>query len=75
MDYNSIEVYPNPTSGILYVNIEKTFDAIIYNYQGQIVDKINDNVSQIDMSGFEHGIYFVEIRTDADVFVKKVLVK
>ena len=75
VDYNSIEVYPNPTSGILYVNIEKTFDAIIYNYQGQIVDKINDNVSQIDMSGFEHGIYFVEIRTDADVFVKKVLVK
>lgn len=75
IEYNSVEVYPNPTSGILYVDMEDSFDAIIYNYQGQVVKKLYGINAQIEMSGLKGGIYFVEIRTDDNAFVKKVLVK
>ncbi|MBO5854536.1 MAG: T9SS type A sorting domain-containing protein, partial [Bacteroidales bacterium] len=75
IEYDNVEVYPNPTSGMLYVKIDRTFDAIVYNYQGQIVKKLYDNNAQIDLSELNYGIYFVEIRTNEGVTVKKVLVK
>lgn len=75
VEFETVEVYPNPTSGIVYVNIDKTFDAVVYNYQGQVVKKLYDINSQIDMTGLSYGIYFVEIRTVDDVFVEKIIVR
>ena len=75
VEHETVEIYPNPTSGVVYVNIDKTFDAVVYNYQGQVVKKLYDINSQIDMTGLSYGIYFVEIRTVDNVFVNKVLVK
>ena len=75
IEYDNVEVYPNPTSDVLYVKIDRTFDAIVYNYQGQVVKKLYDNNAQIDLSELNYGIYFVEIRTNDGVIVKKVLVK
>jgi hypothetical protein len=70
-----VSVYPNPTSGILNVDINENFNAVIYNYQGQVVMKTYVNNGQIDMSQLVSGIYFVEIRTNNSVSVEKVIVK
>jgi hypothetical protein len=70
-----VSVYPNPTSGILNVDINENFNAVIYNYQGQVVMKTYVNNGQIDMSQLASGIYFVEIRTNNSVSVEKVIVK
>ena len=75
VEYETVEVYPNPTSGVVYVNIDKTFDAVVYNYQGQVVKKLYGINSQIDMTGLSYGVYFVEIRTVDNVFVEKIIVK
>ncbi len=74
-EYRTISVYPNPTSGILHVDIDKTFDATVYNYQGQIIKRNHVNNGQIDMSGLSSGIYFVEVKTKDYVSVEKVVVK
>ena len=70
-----VNVYPNPTSGVVYVDLNESFDAVIYNYQGQVVNRLYDNNNQIDMSELSSGMYFVEIRTNDNAVVKKVLVK
>lgn len=75
VEYESIMMYPNPTTGIVYVNVDKAFNAVVYNYQGQVVRKLYSNDAQIDMSGLSSGIYFVEIRTNDSVSVNKILVK
>ena len=75
MKYESVDVYPNPTSGIVYVNIDKTYEVIVYNYQGHAVMKVYGNDAQIDMSGLPFGVYFVEIRTADNVFVEKIIVR
>ena len=76
-DINTIDVniYPNPTTGVVYVDVETSFDAVIYNYQGQVVKKLYDNNDYIDMSDLNEGMYFVEVKTKDNVIVKKVLVK
>ncbi len=71
----NVSLYPNPTSGILYVELDKTFDVVVYNYQGQVVMRNYDNNGRIDMSDLSTGVYFVEIRSDNDVMIEKVIVQ
>ena len=75
IENNHFNIYPNPTTGIINIDVDKDFEAVIYNYQGQIVMKVANNDSQIDMSALSSGIYFVEIRTDNAVAVQKVVVR
>ncbi len=70
-----ISLYPNPTSGMIYIELENTFDAVVYNYQGQVVMREYNNEGQIDLSGLNAGVYFIEIREGNNVKVEKVVVK
>lgn len=67
-----ISVYPNPTSGMLYVKSD-SFDAVVYNYQGQVVMRRNNNDGQIDLSDLTAGIYFLEIRENNNVMIEKII--
>ena len=70
-----ISVYPNPASDIIYVDVDESFNAVIYNYQGQVVKNVIVDNGQINVSDLANGIYFIEIRTVNCVSVNKVLVK
>ena len=72
---NAFGIYPNPASDVIYVDLDKSFDATIYNYQGQIVKKLNVEDRQINVSELRSGMYLVEIRTENDVIIRKVLIQ
>lgn len=72
---NNLSIYPNPTTGIVNIDIDTTFDAVIYNYQGQVMMKMYDNNGQIDLTGLTRGMYLIEIRTADNVMVKKIIMK
>lgn len=74
-DTEKISIYPNPASGMLYVKLDKSFEAIVYNYQGQVVMRKYINNGQIDISSFNTGIYFLEIRNGDNVKIEKFLKK
>jgi Flp pilus assembly pilin Flp len=78
---NEISIYPNPTSGKLTIdngqltikNIEITdiTGKTIINYQLSI-----DNYQfEIDLSGYESGIYLIKILNDKEVFTTKLIKK
>lgn len=75
IETKSVKIYPNPTTGVVNVDIDGNYDVNVYNYQGQVVMKLNDNSGQIDMSGLTSGVYFMEIRTDNTVMVEKIIIK
>ena len=75
IDADRINVYPNPASDVIYVDVDETFNATIYNYQGQIMMKVYDNNGKIDVSELSNGMYFVEIKTSDSVVVEKVIIK
>ena len=72
---NMIGIYPNPATDVVYVDIDESFNAVIYNCQGQVVKNIVVADGQISVSDLKSGIYFIEIRTENYVSVNKVLVK
>ena len=72
-------VYPNPTEGLLNVELAEggQFSLFIYNTNGlQLMRRegLVDN-TRVDLSGLAHGVYIVEIRTAEGVVRTKVVVR
>ena len=60
---NRFEIYPNPVDDVLYIKLNDDIKEInVYNIYGIKITTVNGQQSTtIDMSGFNSGIYFVEI--------------
>ena len=71
--FNEFKVYPNPTSGILNINLEEEIERIdIYSLLGR---KVGTSTStQMDVSNLTAGVYLLTIETkDGKVGTKRVV--
>lgn len=72
----TLSVYPNPSTGVfnldLGVNSKSTVE--VYNVIGAkvIAKEVNVQVSTLDMSGFEAGVYFLKVTTGNNKVTKKI---
>jgi len=73
-----VELYPNPTDSKLFVSgIEEETVIEIFNVSGTVFIKkqLNENLSELDISNLQSGIYFVKITCGEEVSVQKVVKK
>jgi hypothetical protein len=73
---NAIKIYPNPTSDILYIDInEKVKSVSIYNLDGQLVSALNFNEANktVNFSKLERGFYFIKVSTPYETLNAKVI--
>lgn len=70
--YNSINIYPNPTSGLIKIESDEVIvQIIVRNVLGEIVK--TDTSKEIELSNYPNGIYFVEVATKELKIVKKII--
>jgi hypothetical protein len=73
----NITVYPNPTTGILYIDTQQqgTLNVQVLNVQGQTVKKqsLTDDDADLDISALPDGFYVVKITGERSSAVVKVL--
>jgi len=69
----NIVVYPNPTSGFIAIEANALQQIEIYNINGKRIE--NTNKSQIDLSQYPCGIYFLKIISNKGSTLKKVVLK
>jgi predicted aconitase with swiveling domain len=75
----SIEIYPNPTSGELTisgVNLLNNANVSLYDLNGRIIKQqtiISDNVTTIDLSNIQPGMYIITIVNDNFTYSEKIL--
>jgi len=72
-----IIIYPNPTTGFIYVknDMEDIKNIKIFDQTGiklQDIDKITKNLT-IDLSYYAKGIYFIQVITDKNIYTKKIV--
>jgi hypothetical protein len=69
-------VYPNPSTGVFYVNSEKELDLTVTDETGRIIKTvaINKKNSLIDITEEAPGIYYFKSETEDNVGVVKVIV-
>lgn len=62
-----MKVYPNPTNGTIHIETKNHSSVVIKNTLGEIVTVFEiDNNGMFDLSNYEKGIYFVEIKSDSN---------
>jgi hypothetical protein len=74
-----VSVYPNPTYGQLYVELNsysnKQIDLMIYDSYGRIVmrQQVQSELNSYDLSKLAPGTYFIRLHSGDDVVSKKIL--
>lgn len=70
----TIEIYPNPTSGIIYLNIEEPVESILLlDIKGRIVISPDLRSSQLDMRNLPAGVYLLQLETKSSKISKRIV--
>ena len=73
-------IYPNPTTGVFTIdleNVNENTSIAVYDVLGKvIVSKTSITTStQIDLTEYEKGIYFINIQSDNEKTVRKIILQ
>lgn len=79
---SGISIYPNPTSGKIYLNSSKTINT----YEIRVIDIMGrcvfvENLNQvgsnalIDLGSLNNGVYFLNISSETGRFIEKVVIQ
>lgn len=70
------ELYPNPTSGQITIALEGLQKVVVYNTLGQALlnKEASSDVLQLDLSGFENGLYWVKVTAQDGTTVKSFII-
>ena len=80
---NMVSVFPNPSSGNVYVKINAlelgNVNVKLYDVMGKVISETSENISSpkklyFDLSSQSGGIYFVEISSENLKTVKKIVI-
>jgi hypothetical protein len=77
---NAIMVYPNPSSGIMTINLPDEFNKVILNISdvtGQLIysREMQQPIIAIDLSASPKGVYFITIISDTGILNKKIILE
>ena len=69
---DDIYVYPNPTSGIITIDVEDPIEYFITNINGQVVKNgtVSYDSQLIDISNLPNGMYFIKIDNEIVKIIK-----
>ena len=73
---NEYRIYPNPTTGLLKISMvglkEQNYTIEVYDEIG-LLKLTQENVTEIDLSSFGNGIYFVKLNTSTQCYIQKII--
>ncbi|MEE1084087.1 MAG: T9SS type A sorting domain-containing protein, partial [Paludibacteraceae bacterium] len=75
---NGIEIYPNPTDGMLYIRSNNTINKVIVtDLTGKVIMDVNGDSDEVelDLSSNAQGMYLLNVVTENDFYVEKVVLK
>lgn len=74
--YSDIVIYPNPSSGKIYVSSGEDMNIrriTLYDTKGFKVKIVIGSMNSIDIGTLNNGMYIIKIETDKDNYVKRVI--
>jgi len=81
VETDALGIFPNPASDILYVRTPvdtRNVKLVLYNITGQqvkVVNSVDSNLTDVDVSGLPSGCYTAVLSTDKTSIRKKIIVQ
>lgn len=83
---SKVDIFPNPTTGLVSINIEKVIEKIdslidicVFDMHGKIVCEKNQQFNmkniELDITKCSAGIYFIRIRSRENTYISKLVKK
>jgi len=81
---NSITIYPNPSTGLFTISIaselKENYNVTVRDIKGQKVYEENVTVNgaykkDVDFTGFAKGVYFMQIQSETNSYVEKLVIQ
>ncbi|HPR86146.1 MAG TPA: T9SS type A sorting domain-containing protein, partial [Prolixibacteraceae bacterium] len=70
------KVFPNPFTTKIKISCTKEIESIlIYNSEGQLIENLEGNHSEINLDNLLSGVYLIQIVADKQVFNQKIVKK
>jgi hypothetical protein len=75
-EVNNYNIYPNPASSSIYIDIKHKANLKVLTITGKtVLEKMNFEGGNIDISRLSKGAYIVTLENDAKVLSKKLIIK
>ncbi len=77
--FAGLNIYPNPTMGVMNVTLPNANEGAVFqlqltNVSGQVlVQKTVTENTQIDLSDFAEGVYFLNLQNGEEVFTQRII--
>ncbi len=70
-----IKIYPTISNSFINISIDNSMqpEVLIYNLQGQVLQRKENEVQQLDISSLAAGVYIVEVRNGKDRLMQRVV--
>ncbi len=68
-----IDVYPNPTNGLICIDVEGLDRIEVYSITGQFIKEFKSN--EIDITGQDAGAYLLKVFTSSGLVTKQIIKK
>ena len=70
---NTLNIYPNPSTGIINLNLKGKYTFTIYNSLGQVVISKQSNTKMVKLS--QSGIYFIKIESANKIYTDRIVIQ
>jgi len=72
---DSLSVFPNPATDTIHVSSKVALSSLLlYDVYGKLILKKENNTNSLDVSRLNSGMYFLEVSSNTQKVVKKVMV-
>lgn len=69
-----INVYPNPVSDKIIIDLPNIEYVEIYNVYGMLIQKVTYS-EYLDISYYENGVYILKIQTDKSIYTSNIIIR
>ncbi len=79
--YNEIEIFPNPATSVLHINVPNAngADISITDATGRVIpiepEKVSNNELQLNLSNFASGVYMVKVSVGGQVLTSRAVLE
>ncbi|WP_462281437.1 VPS10 domain-containing protein [Salinivirga cyanobacteriivorans] len=76
MDDKDFDIYPNPASDNLFIDVDGIYNVKLYTESGKILKELEvNNQGMIDIKEIASGVYFIELKNGDRKAIQKIIIE